>query len=98
AAVWRWGFGMLPAVAMAEFLPPLMRIHLCGDICGTLGSVVEVAFTVWLLRRLDLHPEFDRVRDVLWFAAIALILSPAVGAVLVATALRWIGLIAPGEF
>ncbi len=83
AALWRGGLGLWPGVAIGAFLlnwwigMPVV-VALGTAVGNTLGPVL----TVVLLRRLSVHPDFDRRRDVGWFClaiAIGLLIPPTIG-------------------
>lgn len=98
-SVWIWGYPMLPAVALAEFVPPPHTTFIfTGALGGTIGAVGEMALAVWLLRHFKLQPALERVRDVLGFSLIALVISPILGGATTAFLLQRFGLAPVNQF
>ena len=74
ASLLRWGFGCWPGVVLGAVtvnmavgvpLPAALGMAV-GNTCGTL-------LTAWALRRVGLHPAFDRRRDILFLAGAAIV-------------------------
>lgn len=99
ASVWLWGYSMLPAVALAAFVPPpFTHFVFTGALSGTIGAVTEIATAVWLLRLCRIHPAFERVRDVLGFSLIALVISPITGGMVGSFSLQILRFVPAGHF
>lgn len=97
-AVWRWGFGMLPALVLAGCWPLMLAAPWTIVVSGCVGSAAEVALAVWLLRRLRLSPELERLREILWLIAVAMGLCPAAGGALASVLLAGMGGIRWSQF
>jgi PAS domain S-box-containing protein len=88
AALYLWGNRLWPAVAVGAFLANATSgadIPVAAVIA--VGNTLEALVGSTLLRRADVRPALDRVRDVLAFIALGCALSPVVAATNGVTAL-----------
>ena len=70
AALLRWGYGCWPGVALAAFAVNIstgLPWHVAAGIAA--GNTLGPLLAAWALRRMAIHPEFDRKRDILILAA-----------------------------
>jgi PAS domain S-box-containing protein len=97
AALLLSNFRLWPGVALGAFVVHATTgFALPEVVVVTVGNTLEAAVGAYLLRRwIQFHPTFDRVRDVLGFVALAVLVSPCASASLGALSLLLNGLITP---
>jgi diguanylate cyclase (GGDEF)-like protein len=90
AIVWRWGLRglvVLYAADVAVSVTPPVSLEAHIALGTATATCVEAALAAWVLRRVGVRPELDRLRDV-WGLAAAAVAGAACGAIVGATVLE----------
>ncbi len=98
AALFRFGLHLWPGITAGSLIYTTIAAHDSAAAVGlALGNTLQALAGAYLLRRAGLHPELDRLRDVMALAAVAL-LAPLCTVVLGNLGMSQAGWLTPETF